>query len=236
MYEPLYTADEMREAEARYPGYPATVPELMEHAGAAVAREAMRAFPRARRFAVVCGRGSNGGDGHVAARALREAGRDAVETDEPAGYDVVIDALFGTGFHGEPRPEAAALIERINATGTPVVSVDVPSGVDASTGEIATAAVRAALTVTFHGRKVGLVVGPGRFHAGRISVADIGLEPVTTAARRATETLLRERAAAVAARLEVHGRPRARRRRLVGHDRRGLSRRRRPRSAPTPAT
>src|SRR5215472_13854803 len=105
----------MREAEARYPGYPDSAPDLMERAGAAVAREAMRAFPRARRFAVVCGGGSNGGDGRIAARVLREAGRDAEETTEPEGADVVVDALFGTGFHGEPRPDATALIERINA-------------------------------------------------------------------------------------------------------------------------
>ena len=192
MHEPLYTADEMREAEARYSGYPETAPELMERAGAAVAREAMRAFPRARRFAVVCGGGSNGGDGRVAARALREAGRDAVETTELADADVVIDALFGTGFHGEPRPDAAVLIDRMNAAGAPIVSVDVPSGVDGSTGEVATVAVNAALTVTFHGRKVGLVVAPGRFHAGRVAVADIGLEPGATDALRATESLLRD--------------------------------------------
>jgi hydroxyethylthiazole kinase-like uncharacterized protein yjeF len=192
VHEPLYTADEMREVEARYPGYPETVPELMERAGAAVAREAMRAFPRARRFAVVCGGGSNGGDGRVAARVLREAGRDAVETTELAAADVVIDALFGTGFHGEPRPDAVALIQRMNVAGSPIVSVDVPSGVDGSTGEVATVAVKAALTVTFHGRKVGLVVAPGRFHAGRVVVADIGLEPGATDALRATESLLRD--------------------------------------------
>ena len=191
MYEPLYSADEMRAAEARYPGYPESVPELMERAGAAVAREAMRAYPRARRFGVVCGGGSNGGDGRVAARLLREAGREAIETADPEGFDVVIDALFGTGFHGVPRPTAAALIERINGCGAPVVAVDVPSGVDASTGEVATVAVQAALTVTFHGRKVGLAVAPGRFHAGRVVVADIGLDPVETVARRATEALLR---------------------------------------------
>ncbi len=191
MYEPLYSADEMRAAEARYPGYPESVPELMERAGAAVAREAMRAYPRARRFGVVCGGGSNGGDGRVAARLLREAGREAIETADPEGFDVVIDALFGTGFHGVPRPPAAALIERVNGCGAPVVAVDVPSGVDASTGEVATVAVQAALTVTFHGRKVGLAVAPGRFHAGRVVVADIGLDPVETVARRATEALLR---------------------------------------------
>ena len=163
----------------------------MERAGEAVARESMRAFPRARRFAIVCGKGSNGGDGRVAARVLAEAGREAVETDDPDGYDVVVDALFGTGFHGEPRAEAAVLIERINASEAPVVSVDLPSGIDASTGEVAGAVVDAALTVTFHARKVGLVVGPGRFHAGRVVVADIGLEWRETSATRATEALLR---------------------------------------------
>jgi NAD(P)H-hydrate epimerase len=188
--EPLYTAAEMRAAEERYPSYPESVPELMERAGEAVAREALAAFPAAGRFACVCGAGSNGGDGRVAARVLREAGRTADETSEVEGYDVIVDALFGTGFRGEPRAEAAELIARINAAAAPVVSVDLPSGVDASTGEIAGAAVEADLTVTFHGQKVGLVVAPGRFRAGRVVVADIGLEPAPTEIRRATPGLL----------------------------------------------
>jgi NAD(P)H-hydrate epimerase len=189
-YEPLYSAAEMRAAEERYPDYPDSIPELMERAGAAVAREAMLAFPAARSFACVCGGGSNGGDGRVAARLLREAGHVADETNAVDGYDVVVDALFGTGFHGEPRSEAAEVIARMNAAGTPVVSVDVPSGVDASTGEIAGAAVEAALTITFHAPKVGLVVGPGRFSAGRVVVADIGLKHGQTEVRRATPALL----------------------------------------------
>ena len=135
MHEPLYTADEMREAEARYPGYPETAPELMERAGAAVAREAMRAFPRARRFAVVCG---GGVERRRRPRSRRGCcGRPAATRSRPTeldGADVVIDALFGTGFHGEPRPDAAALIERMNAAGAPIVSVDVPSGVDGVDG------------------------------------------------------------------------------------------------------
>ena len=77
MLEPLYTADDMRAAEARYPGYPDTASELMDRAGRAVADACIRAFPDARRFAVVCGGGSNGGDGRVAAGYLRQAGREA---------------------------------------------------------------------------------------------------------------------------------------------------------------
>ena len=153
MFTPLYTAAEMRAAEEAYPGYPETVPELMERAGAAVAAELLRAYPEARRIAAVCGDGSNGGDGRVAVRVLREAGLGAEETDVLDGADVVIDGLFGTGFRGAPREEAASLIERINASGVPVVAVDVP-GVDASTASPWRRRARH-LTVTFHGRRSG---------------------------------------------------------------------------------
>jgi len=187
---PLYTAAEMRAAEERFPGFPATAPELMERAGAAIAQHTLERFPDAQRFAVVCGGGSNGGDGRIAARVLREAGRDAVETHAVEQADVIVDALFGTGFDGEPRPEAAALIERMNSAGAPVVSVDVPSGVDASTGAVAAVAVNAELTVTFHGTKLGLVVAPGRFSVGEVICVDIGLENFETEHRLVTERIL----------------------------------------------
>jgi ADP-dependent NAD(P)H-hydrate dehydratase / NAD(P)H-hydrate epimerase len=190
VYEPLYTAAEMRAAEEQYAGYPDSIPELMERAGTAVAREAMVAFPAARRFACICGGGSNGGDGRVAARVLAEAGHDVDDSGEIEGSDVIVDALFGTGFRGEPRHDVAAVIERINASGVPVVSVDLPSGVDASTGEIAGAVVDADLTVTFHAPKVGLAIAPGRFRAGRVVLADIGLDDVEAEHRRATPALL----------------------------------------------
>jgi NAD(P)H-hydrate epimerase len=179
MLEPLYTAEEMRAAEARYPGYPETAAELMDRAGRAIAHEVATRYAEAQFIVAACGGGSNGGDGRIAAELLSAMGRDT-RIVEPGGKlpecDVVIDALFGTGFQGEPRPEAAALIEQINGGACPVVSVDVPSGVDASTGEIAGAAVRADVTVTMHGPKVGLHVAPGRFHAGLIVVVDIGLD------------------------------------------------------------
>ena len=103
---------------------------------------------------------------------------------------MIIDALFGTGFKGAPRPDAAELIERVNAAGVPVVAVDLPSGVNADTGEIAGAAVRADVTVTLHGRKVGLEVAPGRFIAGEVVVADIGLEHRETGHRLVTREVL----------------------------------------------
>ncbi len=187
---PLYTTAEMRAAEESFPGFPDTAPELMERAGAAVAQHTIERFPDAQRFAVVCGSGSNGGDGRIVARVLREAGRDAVETHAVEQADVIVDALAGTGFRGEPRPEAAALIARMNAAGAPVVSVDLPSGIDASTGEIGAVAVEAELTVTFHGTKVGLVVAPGRFRAGEVVCVDIGLEERATEHRLVKEETL----------------------------------------------
>jgi NAD(P)H-hydrate epimerase len=102
----------------------------------------------------------------------------------------VIDALFGTGFHGAPRDDAAKLIDRINTADAPVVAVDLPSGIDASTGEIEGAAVTADVTVTMHAPKVGLVVAPGRFHAGDVEVADIGIEAGETTHRLVTDDVL----------------------------------------------
>jgi ADP-dependent NAD(P)H-hydrate dehydratase / NAD(P)H-hydrate epimerase len=93
---------------------------------------------------------------------------------------------------GAPRDQTARLIERINSAGVPVVTVDIPSGVDASTGEVAGAAVRADVTVTMHGSKVGLAVAPGRFLAGDVVVADIGLEAGETANALVTAALLDE--------------------------------------------
>jgi hydroxyethylthiazole kinase-like uncharacterized protein yjeF len=184
MFEPLYTAEEMRAAERGH-----DVEALMERAGRAVADAVVRRYPEARRVAAVCGQGANGGDGRIALRVLAESGRETSE-ELDGTPDVIIDALFGTGFRGEPRPDAAALIERVNGAGVPVVSVDVPSGVDASTGEVPGAAVRADATVTMHGRKVGLVVAPGRFHTGELEVAEIGLEPAETEHRRVTDAVL----------------------------------------------
>jgi NAD(P)H-hydrate epimerase len=82
---------------------------------------------------------------------------------------------LGTGFEGAPRDPLDKVIEAINAARAPVVATDVPSGVNASTGEIAGAAVRAAATVSFHSAKPGLWIHPGKAHAGALTVVDIGI-------------------------------------------------------------
>src|SRR3954452_3741037 len=181
--DPLYTAEEMRAAEAGH-----DVDRMMQSAGAAVAEELMRRWPDARRVAIHAGGGANGGDGRIAGEILEAQGRDLVD-ERP---DVVIDAMLGTGLKGAPREETSALIEEINTAGVPVLAVDVPSGVNASTGESAGATVNAAVTVTMHGQKVGLVLAPGRFHAGEVAVADIGLEPADTKHRLVTAEILAE--------------------------------------------
>jgi NAD(P)H-hydrate epimerase len=181
--EPLYSAEEMRAAEAGH-----DVEAMMQRAGAAVAEELMRRFPDARRIALHAGGGANGGDGRIAAEILRAQGRELVD-ERP---DVAIDALLGTGLKDAPREETARVIEQINGGGVPVLAVDIPSGVNASTGEVTGAAVRADATVTMHGPKVGLAVAPGRFHAGEVAVAEIGLEPAETEHRLVTPEILAE--------------------------------------------
>ena len=173
--EPLLTVDETRRAEEAHQG---PLEELMERAGIAVAEVVLRQFPGP--VTVVCGSGNNGGDGKVCARVLAEAGREVTVVEGVGDLgtpSVVVDALLGIGLHEAPREDAARMIELINASGCPVVAVDVPSGVNASTGEVPGAAVRADVTVTFGAAKVGLAVSPGGLHAGRIHVAPIGLRP-----------------------------------------------------------
>jgi NAD(P)H-hydrate epimerase len=181
--EPLYTAAEMTAAEEGH-----DVEELMQRAGAAVADEILRRFPEGRTFAGVFGGGANGGDGRIAGELLRAAGW---EERSLGDADIVIDALFGTGFKPPPRDDAAAQIAAMNESGRPIVAVDIPSGVDASSGEVPGEAVHATVTVTFHGRKVGHEVAPGRFHAGDVVVADIGLEHRPTEHARVTSEIAR---------------------------------------------
>ena len=188
---PLLSPEEMRAADqaAISSGIPEAV--LMERAGRALARSVLRLAGGRYgvRVLVLCGKGNNGGDGLVAARVLASEGLGVrtvrlFEDDEvpsPDGFDVVVDALFGTGFKGEPEGRAAAVIESLQ--GHPkVVSADIPSGVDGATGAVAGVAVRAAVTVAMGAEKLGTALSPGAAYAGRVEVADIGIAipPVPT--------------------------------------------------------
>jgi ADP-dependent NAD(P)H-hydrate dehydratase / NAD(P)H-hydrate epimerase len=126
------------------------------------------------------------GDARVNFDRLPEPRARPVEPGAVAGAAAIVDAILGTGFSGEPREPARSAITAINdAAGDAVVfACDVPSGVDASTGEVAGDAVRADATVTFHAAKPGLWISPGKAHAGEVTVIDIGIPegaPVTPA-------------------------------------------------------
>ena len=201
---PIYDAAGMRAVD-RWAIEEVGVPslELMENAGRAVADAVGELAPEGP-VRVVCGKGNNAGDGLVAARYLAEAGfevealllwpaeklsgdaaanleRFAAEQVDGGlaprltGSGAVVDAIFGTGFSGEPRQPALAAIEAIGACGAPVVACDIASGVDASSGEVAGAAVEADLTVSFHAAKLGHRIAPGKWHCGELRVAPIGI-------------------------------------------------------------
>ncbi len=186
--QPILTPAEMAEADRRTIAAGTPIEVLMERAGHAVAWEVRRLLGDAygKRVVVVCGKGNNGGDGLVAARVLRGWGvrTDVFElTDRvPAAAfersveraDVMVDAMFGTGFRGALEGDAV-LVARASA-GIPTVAVDIPSGVDGSTGAVEGDAVHAVATVAFAALKPGLVFEPGRSRAGHVVVAEIGID------------------------------------------------------------
>jgi ADP-dependent NAD(P)H-hydrate dehydratase / NAD(P)H-hydrate epimerase len=199
---PLLTAGEMRAWDERAIG-PVEIPErlLMESAGRAVARLVHASVPTGLVVGLV-GRGNNGGDALVALRTLRAWGRDVLAVGPGAGEprrellhgwavpnggdaggalasaSVVLDGLLGTGSSGAPRGEVAELIRRTAASGVPVVALDVPSGVDPTTGRVEGEAISADTTISFGAPKRGLLRFPGRERCGRLVVVEIGFPPL----------------------------------------------------------
>ncbi len=170
---PVVTPEEMAAIDK---AAPEPVEVLIERAGAAVARAAIEEMggTYGRRVVVVAGKGNNGADGRVAAARLARRGV-GVQVFDAAGApsplpacDLVIDAAYGTGFRGDYQaPDSGS---------APVLAVDIPSGVDGLTGQAGDGAVTATRTVTFAALKPGLLLSPGRQRAGRVTVADIGLD------------------------------------------------------------
>lgn len=178
-------------------------PVLMENAARGVLEVIERRFPKAKRILVIAGKGNNGGDGIALTRMLLLKGRKVdlfLPLGEPKGdallqlrilrnlgfkelegepdlknYDLIVDAIFGTGFLPPLKGKVAKLIERVNTSGVPVVAVDIPSGLWASSGEVFEPSVRAALTVTFQFPKVCHLLYPSAKLCGEVEVVDISI-------------------------------------------------------------
>lgn len=208
----LYTATQVRELDARLIGAGTPGFELMQRAAHACWRALRRRWPDAGAVTVLAGSGNNAGDGYLvatlaqragwqvkvvavgepqalkgdAARACAEA-RQAGVVIEPWRSDspldgVLVDALLGTGLTGAVRPPYAQAIEAINESGRPVLAVDIPSGLCADTGALLGHAVRAEVTVTFIGLKLGLFTGEGPDRVGQLVFDDLQAEQAQVAA------------------------------------------------------
>lgn len=221
--DPLYSAAQVRQVDAAAvaAGIPET--RLMQRAAQAAWDCLQRRWPQARRLVLLCGSGHNGGDGYLlGARALeaglqvhciaaakpldgagwaaldafRAAGGQAVQLRPGAAVpeaDLVVDALLGVGLTRAPEGALAALIERVNASGLPVLALDVPTGLDADTGHCPGPCIRACATISFIGWKRGLFTASGPDMAGERELDGLQLEEPSPAV--ATAWLLPQRVA-----------------------------------------
>ena len=194
--------------------------ELMSRAATAAFAGLCRHWPQARRIVVFCGPGNNGGDGYLLASLAHGSGMhvevielgDASSGDAASARDtwqrstghthrwqqdaslsradVYVDALFGTGLNRAPDASATALIERINASGVPVLALDVPSGLNADTGDCPGTAINAQLTVSFIAAKRGLYTGRAATKVGALQVDTLGLPDILWQGMPSDATLL----------------------------------------------
>ena len=211
----ILTNDEMAQADRLTIAAGVSGLSLMECAGKAVADAvSARQAPDAR-VVVVAGPGNNGGDGFVAAQLLAQrhyavkvllvgeaeklkgdaaaAAKNwngqivAAHPDGLQEADIVADALFGAGLDRPVGGLAHAMIDAMNAQAAPIVAVDLPSGVNGTSGAVMGAAVNAVHTVTFFRKKVGHLLLPGRAHCGSITIGQIGI-PASMLARIGPQT------------------------------------------------
>jgi len=203
----LYSAEQVRALDARLIAAGTAGFDLMQRAARATWRRLRAQWPQAHSLSVLAGQGNNAGDGYLVAALAQRAGWQvqvlavvtpaALEGDAAtahaealaAGVDVqpwsghaplagiVVDALLGTGLHGAVRSPYREAIEALNASGLPVVAIDIPSGLSADTGQALGVAVRAQLTVTYIGLKVGLLTGEAAEYVGVLAFDDLQADP-----------------------------------------------------------
>lgn len=196
----LYNAHQVRELDRlAIETIPVDGYELMRRAGLAAFRYLRWRWPRARSVAVYCGSGNNGGDGYVLARVAKLAGLHVKaialspsksETAQKAladfhavagcvneqldiAADVIVDGLLGTGLQRQVTGDYARAIDHVNHHSSPVLSLDIPSGLDSDTGRILGICVRADTTISFIGRKLGCFTGQGPEQCGALMFDDL---------------------------------------------------------------
>ncbi|MBD2838418.1 NAD(P)H-hydrate dehydratase [Pseudomonas sp. JM0905a] len=207
----LHSAAQVRDLDARLIAAGTPGLELMQRAAHATWRALRRRWPEAGSLSVLAGRGNNAGDGYLVAALAQRAGwqvkvlavgaADALTGDAALARDeaaavgvtiqpwsecavlegVVVDALLGTGLSGDVREPYAQAIRLLNASGLPVLAVDIPSGVCADTGRVLGVAVRADLTVTFIGLKLGLFTADAPSQVGELVFDDLQADPALVA-------------------------------------------------------
>lgn len=205
----LVNSNEMKKCDAytiNNIGIPSMV--LMERAALGVVEELYDGAFDLKKVLVVCGKGNNGGDGFAVARLLflkdidvkilfvgdeekctketsqqmkivQNYGIEVCRNSDFDQYTTIVDALFGIGLSQAVKGEYADIIDKINKSAAQILSVDIPSGISADTGEIMGIAVKANKTVTFAYNKVGLTIKSGIEYAGIIKVKDIGITDIS---------------------------------------------------------
>lgn len=198
----LLTTEEMYRADALAIARGTPGVTLMENAGRAAARVIAEKYDRVP-VAVLCGPGNNGGDGFVIARLLQRQGWsvrlgllgdparlkgdaasmaarwtgpvEPLSVDLLDGAGLIVDALFGAGLDRPITGVAAEVVEAVNGAGVPVVAIDVPSGIEGSTGRVLGPAVKANRSITFFRKKPGHLIVPAKFLCGEVIACDIGI-------------------------------------------------------------
>ncbi len=190
----ILTSDEMRQADKAAIASGITHAQLVEAAGVAVAeliKENFQPCP----ILFLCGPGSNGNDGHVAAARLKKEGWNVRVASTVKKQDcenlnsnlslkdakLVVDAVYGTGLNKPLDPELVTFFDKIRAKKIPVIAVDVPSGMNATTGATAAGALEAKITITFCRKKIAHMLYPSRKMCGKIHVAQIPVNDDTVA-------------------------------------------------------
>lgn len=209
----LYQTAHIKELEklAEAAGLSETI--LMQRAGAAALNVLRTHWPKAKSVAVFCGKGNNGGDGYVLAKLARAQGlqvvvyqmaaSQAAKACQDAGInvklfseneiitaDIIVDALLGTGINSEVKGDYKKAIEKINQTNKPILALDVPSGLNADTGNIFGVAVIATATIIFIGLKPGLFTAKGPAYSGEVHCDALEIPPEIFAKVSSDATLL----------------------------------------------